>query len=149
MSITIYEETLKITCLDSECPPEFDPGSFKKALESYKYLADAEESVPVVEFVFEKVIRYIESSTFTAVLSRVKSDMQNIPDVEAREIAEGAARGAVKELESGIYEEVIDILVSQNLAYRSISMNGQSDDVVRNSPQISMIRFVDIGGMIL
>jgi hypothetical protein len=125
-----------------ECPEEFDRVSFEKAIEAYKYQAKETKETPVIEFIFENVARYIEVTTFEEVKRKMHEDNKNNPGVSPRdveEIAERSASEAIDRLSEGLYQEIILMLKSQNLAFKSMSMSSSGADGIINSPQVSVI----------
>jgi len=69
----------------------------------------------------------------------IDSRSKSIPPEMAEEIAEQSASEAIDRLSEGLYQEIIYMLKSQNLAFKSMSMTSVGADGIINSPQVSVI----------
>ena len=142
MGITMYERTLALGSMEDECPEQFDPGAYKKTIEAYKALSVSSNRTPTVEYIFERVIKYLEAYTFREIQGKAREHFKFDPDYSeehAKELAEIYATRAVLEATDGIHEEILSILQYNNLTYRTYSMRTDYDTGIMNPAQISAI----------
>lgn len=121
------------------CPQYFDADIFSKVVWYYKRLAQSGET-PIIESIFEKIIAYMEQTTYKEVLPKVKSALDGRgAEEDAKVMAEQTVVKAMDILLNGVEAEILEMIEYLGYAYRSFSMGDTGLPEFIVTPQINVI----------
>lgn len=144
MKMTVASATFLLDDI-TQCPDGIDYTMYNRVMMKYENICNLDNTTPVIESIFTYVVTEIEKDVYREVKAKILFENKNIPHEVASEIAEKACSQAIEQLISGLEEEVIEILQTKSLCYKTYSLSRSQKMEYQNTPQIDVILFLKEG----